>query len=240
MPAITFAPASCIASTARASLSRSKTAWVWKKRAPAATFSRVRASWTSHGSASGNIAAPRNRSVPPFSGRPSMSWPCVEPGCDLQQLRGVQVEDALGLRVVARARVVPSHDEQVLEPQRPGREQVGLERQPVPVAAGLLEDRLDTHVEHDARGRQAGEVQAGALVVGDVDRVAHRREHLDRAAHGVQVGSERRRDLARDDEAARVERVAQAAHDASPAPVAVFAPALARRRSSLPGFSFLE
>ncbi len=70
----------------------------------------------------------------------------------LRKLGGVEVEHALRIRMVAGARVVTGHHEHVLETERPGREQVALQREAVPVAARLLEDRLDPPVEDRLRG----------------------------------------------------------------------------------------
>jgi len=83
----------------------------------------------------------------------------VEARRDLHELGGVEVEDALRLRVVAAARVVAGHREQVGEAERPGREHVRLKRQAVPVAARLLEDRLVSHLEDDPARGQAGQVE---------------------------------------------------------------------------------
>ena len=113
-----------------------------EERAPASIFCRARSSWISHGSASGNSAAPMRKSVAAVERRAVHVGSRVHAGGDLEQLRRVEVEDALGLGMVSAARVVAGDDEHVLEPERPGREQVALQREPVPVSARLLEDRL--------------------------------------------------------------------------------------------------
>ena len=161
----------------------------------------------------------------------------VHPGADREQLRRVEVEHALRLRVVAAARVVAGHEQHVLEPERPGGEQVGLQREPVPVAARLLEDRLEAHVEHRARGREARQVQRRALVVGDVERVADRAEQLARVAASPDRSVPRGGATSPvTTNVARLERVAQAAHDA-PSP---FARRARRACSTRPGFSFVR
>ena len=145
----------------------------------------------------------------------------VEPGVhlarDLDELRRVQVEDALRLGMIPAARIVPGHDQYVLQPQRPRGEQVTLERQAVPVTTGLLEDGLApvAVIEHHARCRQRTQVQRRALVVGDIERVTDRRQFLHARKHRRVVRAVRRCDLARDHELAALQHVPQATHERS-------------------------
>ena len=75
-----------------------------------------------------------------------------------------------GLGLVARLRVVAGEDQHVVDAERRGAEDIALQREPVAVAAGHLEDRLDAALHQEVRGGEAGEVHLRARAVGDVDR----------------------------------------------------------------------
>ena len=168
-----------------------------------------------------------------------MSTPGVHALDRRDQLRRVEVEHTLRIGVVAAAGIVAGDDEHVLETERPRRKQVRLQREPVPVSAGLLEDRVGAHVQQRTRCGQRRQVQRGPLVVGDVDRVAVRRQRLNAALHRREVGPVRWAHLAGDHELPAFERLAQPAHSASFAEPPLFAPRpLASRRFTDPGCSF--
>jgi hypothetical protein len=111
------------------------------------------------------------------------------------QAAGRQVEHRRRVGVVAPLGPVPGHQQQVGHAQRPRREQVGLQRDPVAVPAGHLHHRFQAGGQRGHAAGQAGHPHLGALVVGDVGRVhpvpQQRRGLADRA----EVRAARRPDL---------------------------------------------
>src|SRR5690242_4932479 len=73
------------------------------------------------------------------------------------ELDAVQVEHGLGVRVVAEPRVVAGHQDHVEDAEGGGGQQVGLERDPVAVAAGDLHDRLDARGQGEEAARPVGQ-----------------------------------------------------------------------------------
>src|SRR5207302_10425775 len=63
-------------------------------------------------------------------------------GRNLDQLHRVDVIDAPGLGVIADSHIITTHQGDVADAERRGTEQVGLQRQPAPVANGELHDGL--------------------------------------------------------------------------------------------------
>ena len=127
-----------------------------------------------------------------------------------QQLHAVQVEDRLGLRVVAELGVVAGHHQDVADAEGRRAEQVGLQRDAVAVPAGHLHDRLEPGVQRGEAAGPAGQPDVGALVVGDVDRVDPVPQQRGGGGDRVRAGPARRADLRRYREAARGQAVAQA------------------------------
>ena len=76
--------------------------------------------------------------------------------------------DILGARVVAHRLVIAGQAQDIANAQRMGAEQIGLDGQPVAVAAGHLDDRLDAFLEQDGAGGDAAHADDGGLVVGDI------------------------------------------------------------------------
>ena len=72
-------------------------------------------------------------------------------------------------------RIVATQHQQVAHAERGGAQQVALQREPVAVAAGELEDRLDPVHQQDRRGGQRAHVRARAGAVGDVHGVGQAR-----------------------------------------------------------------
>src|SRR6185312_5230285 len=62
---------------------------------------------------------------------------------DGEELRAVEVEDAAGLGLVTRRHVVAGEGDHVLDAVQRGADDVGLQREPIAVAADELHDRLD-------------------------------------------------------------------------------------------------
>jgi len=107
-------------------------------------------------------------------GAPSSFWPdgkvpFVAHRLDqMDQLHRVDVEDVLGLGIVAEFLVIAGQAEHVAHPQRRGPEQVGLQGDAVAVAHHHLQQGLDPHLlEQHAAGDRAHPHHRG-LVVGDV------------------------------------------------------------------------
>jgi hypothetical protein len=120
----------------------------------------------------------------------------------VHQRTTVQVVHRLGFRLVARRRVVAGEHQHIVDAERRGAEQVALQREPVAVAAGHLEDRLDAALHEEVRRREAGQVNLGARAVGDVDRGDQPFQRHGAAQEFRGVGGHRRRDLRGDDELA--------------------------------------
>jgi hypothetical protein len=144
---------------------------------------RTFCSTSSNGSAAGLTAAPGKKQA----------------GHHVEQLDRIEVEDRARIGVIAELAVVSGEDQQVLDPQCRGAEQVGLQRHPVAVATGDLQDRLDAVPLQLAGQHQGTEAHVGALVVGDVDR-RHPLQPGSHIEHRRQVGPFRRGDLGRDRE----------------------------------------
>jgi hypothetical protein len=87
----------------------------------------------------------------------------------VQQGDGVQVEHGLCCGVIAQGGVVAGEAEDVVDAEHGGGEQIGLEGQTVPVAAGHLEDGVQTHVLEGFANAQRAHTHDGGLVVRYVD-----------------------------------------------------------------------
>ena len=87
----------------------------------------------------------------------------------MEQRDGVQVENGLGLGMVAQLGVVAGEAEQVLNAQGGGAQQVRLQGDAVTVAAGHLEDGGEAGVLQDLAGGHGAQTHDGGLVIGHVD-----------------------------------------------------------------------
>ena len=136
--------------------------------------------------------------------------PRVERGDHPRQPDGVHVPDTGGAALVGPdLERVAAEGEDGAHAERPGAEQVGLQRQHVAVAAGHLHDRLEAALQHHDRGGQRRHLHARRLVVGHVGRVHHRSERRGRPAHEVGVGVGRRAQLGGDDEGLRGQEIGE-------------------------------
>ena len=88
-----------------------------------------------------------------------------------EHLDGVHVKDPFGARMVAELLVITGQAEQVLQPQGRGAQDIALHPDPVPVAAGHLDNRLHPLGLDDQAGGNTGHPDNGGLTVGDIDRV---------------------------------------------------------------------
>jgi hypothetical protein len=119
-----------------------------------------------------------------------------------EQALAVEVVHRLRLGLVADLGVVAAEDEDVVDAERRRAEDVALQREPVAVAAGHLEDRLDAALHEEVRGGEAGEVHLGAGAVGDVDRGDEALQGQRALQEFRRIGRDRGRDLGGDDELA--------------------------------------
>ena len=87
-----------------------------------------------------------------------------------EQAAAIEIEDRLGLRLVAELGIVAAQHQNVADAQGHGAEEIALQRDAVAVAAGHLQDRLDAVREQEMRRGEAREMRLGAGAVGDVDR----------------------------------------------------------------------
>ena len=101
----------------------------------------------------------------------------------LDQVDRIEVEDALGLLVVAHHGMVAGEAEDVGDAQESRRQQVGLQTQAVAVAAGGLEDGVAAPAHDLAGDGQGAQAHDRALVVGDVETVDLVLEQVDVVQH---------------------------------------------------------
>ena len=185
------------------SAGRLKQIWVCTNSAPASTFLRD----------GGPIVVRRREGIldgadeeggPRDRARPERYVPLIpkHPG-DPQKMHRVDVEDRLGLRVVARGHVIAGQQEDIARPESRGSQEVRLQRQPVPVAAGELDDRLHPRLRHERPGRERRQVRVGRGIVGAVGRVDLSSQPAGEAPDFLGIGSVGRLHLGRDREAAR-------------------------------------
>ncbi|VTR67808.1 hypothetical protein DESC_610391 [Desulfosarcina cetonica] len=105
------------------------------------------------------------------------------------QLGGVDVEDALGLGMVAELLMVAGEAEHVADAHGRGTEDVGLHGQPVAIPADHLVIGLEPLFDGDQRGRPAGHAHHGGLVVGDIDGIDLADQVLGLIPNRLHVGS---------------------------------------------------
>ena len=80
------------------------------------------------------------------------------------------------VRVISVLRVITAHEQEIGETERGGTEQVGLQRDAVPVTSGDLDDGLHAGFADQQRIRDGGHRHDAAVAVGDVDGVDGARE----------------------------------------------------------------
>src|SRR5438445_7565053 len=127
----------------------------------------------------------------------------AHPHGHLQEADPVEVLDIHRVRVIPLLRIVPAHEDEVLYADRHRAEHIGLQRDPIPIAASDLHDRLDAGRPNDRGGRDRGHRHHRAVAVGDVDRVDDALQRLAAPADDVRRGAFGRVQLGRDDELAR-------------------------------------
>src|SRR5215470_4148300 len=129
-----------------------------------------------------------------------------------KQLDGVEVEDAARLGFVAGGHVVAGEAENVLDPVQRRARDLGLESEPVPVAARELHDRLHPELLQGDRHRERRGVGVGRGVVGRIRRIDVVLEGSEPLVHGIEPAGVDGQQLRRDNEAAGGEGVLKPRH----------------------------
>ena len=131
--------------------------WVWANCAPAAILSALRLfGFQPAGGSIGMSAAPMKKSALPVTLRPDGNSPrsrIADRGLD--QRARIEIEHRLGVGLVARARIVAAQHQQIADAERRRAEQIALQREPVAVAAGELQHRLDAALATGSRPPRA-------------------------------------------------------------------------------------
>ena len=135
----------------------------------------------------------------------------VHPAQHFEQADAVDVEDGRGVHVVARARRVTGHGQDVANAERVRAQQVGLDAHEIPVPAGEVHVDVETGcLAHEDGGRQHGHADAAERAVVDVDdlhaTLLEELGALHELFHGVAA---RRIELHAHDEAALLELASQ-------------------------------
>jgi hypothetical protein len=134
-----------------------------------------------------------------------------------EELRAVEVEDAPGLGLVPGRHVVAGEGDHVLDAVHRGADDVGLQREPIAVAADELHDRLDAALLQSDRHRERRGVRVRGRVVGRVDRVEPVPHGRQLAAHLAEAVAIDRRHLGRDHALAGAQLVLKRRHASPPA-----------------------
>ena len=158
--------------------------------------------------------ARRIRDLGARAGRPLVA----DPPRESDHLVRSQVEHRFRVGMITDVHRVPAEDQEVPSAERPASEEVGRDRQPIPIAADELEGRLGARLVDEASARQRRHVRRRRRVVGDVHGVHIADESPRGLTNRRAVTGARRYDLAREDELAGVEQRGQ------PAPVRTHPP----------------
>lgn len=94
-----------------------------------------------------------------------------ELGCGIKQRHGVKVKDRLGLRVITELGVVAGEGKDVVNAKHGGAQKIGLQGDAVTIAAGHLENGVESGVLEDLAGSEGTETHNGGLVIRNVDGV---------------------------------------------------------------------
>ena len=73
--------------------------------------------------------------------------------------------------MVAENLMIASQAYYIFYTEQTGSENIGLNRQPVPVPAGHLHYRLDSHIQRQFRRGYTGNAYYGCLIVGYIDGI---------------------------------------------------------------------
>jgi len=83
----------------------------------------------------------------------------------------IQIENRLGLRLVAGLRIIAAQRQDIDDAERGGAEQLTLQSDPITVAAGQLQDRFNPLLQQSVRGNRRIQMRARAGAVGDIDGI---------------------------------------------------------------------
>ena len=119
------------------------------------------------------------------------------------QAGGIEIEDRLGVRLLALLGIVAGEAQDVRNARRTGAQQVALQRDAIAVAHGELQDRVQPQFDHAQGDDEAGDMGLGGRPVGHVDRVGQADQRLQPSELRGEVGRRRRRRLRRHGEMAR-------------------------------------
>ena len=180
---------------------RSKQYCVWMNCAPAAIFFASLSTRKSYGGANGFSAAPMNTlggvvSLRPERNRLSSRIIRMTESSEIE----VEIEDGLGLRVVAALHAVAGEAEHVADVERSRAQNRALDRDAVIIAAGDLQHRRIADAGQDGADGDARHVAMRARAVGGVDAVDPALVSLSGLAYVVGVGRIGRAELRGDRE----------------------------------------
>ena len=115
--------------------------------------------------------------------------------CGLHDADGIEIENRLRLRLVARFRIVTGEREHIDDAERCSADQLALQGNAIAVAAGELKDRLQTLFPQQVRGDGGIEMGPRAGAVGDIHRIGQLldEEEPPRERRHVGAGDPRRR-----------------------------------------------
>jgi hypothetical protein len=89
----------------------------------------------------------------------------------LNELHGVEIEDILGLGIIAETLVITGQTENIVNSKRCSPENITLQGYPVTISYHHLEHRVDPLLLQVYTGRQAAQPGNRGLIVGDIDRI---------------------------------------------------------------------
>ena len=148
-------------------------------------------------------AAPMKKSALPITLRPDGNSPRSRmPTAVCDQRAGIQIEHGLRVGLIAGGRIVAAQHQKIAQAERSRAEQIALQREPVAVAAGQLQHRLDVVCEQDRGRRLRAEMGARARAVRDVHGVGEALQRQRLGEQIVAVARDRRRDFGRNDKPA--------------------------------------
>src|SRR5256885_5483458 len=138
--------------------------------APASIFESSPLGRQPAGGSTGSSAAPSTNFTAPLISVPEGSR-CSERICCAVASKAVVFRSKTGLvGLVAELRVVAAHRENIAYAERRGAEQLGLQRNAVPVATGDLQNGLDAASHQEVRRRETRHVRSRSRAVGHIDR----------------------------------------------------------------------
>jgi hypothetical protein len=184
----------------------SKQYCVWMNCAPGAIFFASRRARCSIGATLGFSAAPsKTRGAKVMRPTALEVMLVAHFARDLEQRHGVEVENGLGLRMIAGLHAVTRQAQHIADAHRCAAQDVALDRDAVPVATRNLHDGCVTDPRQQRADREARHVTVRAAAVRRIDRVDVAFEHARAAIDLFRIRRIRRRELGRDRERPRAQ-----------------------------------